>query len=187
LAQIEAEFAGNGIMAVAIRTILSAARDTLARRRSNPFFEIELVDNLAAHHQSVGTLLTQLPPCAVLQRVAGQEHVMQRDLLASFRRINDDGSDPEDSLRVIHAVFDFVGRHTMMREFTATASLQPRQCPFYTCCDLRLRKFDPKICSSSPWRAADWNNWDGQGRCWYGTAVAITRPPHGNQQDQLIF
>ena len=183
LSQIEAEFASNGIMAVAIRTIFSAARDALARRRSNPFYEIELVDNLAARRLSIETLMTQLPSCAVLQRNAGPDHKLQRDLLAAFRPLNGDGSDPEDGLRVIHAVFDFMGRHTTTGALTATESLLPRQCPFYTCCDLRLRESDPAICSRSPWRAADWNDWGGQGRCWYGTAVAITRPPHASWQD----
>lgn len=180
LSRIEAEFAGNGIMAIAIRTILSAARDALARRRSNPFFEIELVDDLAACRLGIDTLMTQLPSCAVLQRNAGPDHELRRDLLAAFRPLNGDGSDPEDGLRVTHAVFDFMGRHTGTGALMATESLPPRQCPFYTCCDLRLRMVEPAICSCSPWRAADWHAWDHQGRCWYGTAVAITRPPYNS-------
>lgn len=180
LSRIEAEFAGKGIMAVAIRTILSAARDALARRRSNPFFEIELVDDLAACRLGIDTLMTQLPSCVVLQRNAGPDHELRRDLLASFRPLNDDCSDPEDGLRVTHAVFDFMGRRTGKGALMATENLPPRQCPFYTCCDLRLRMVEPAICSCSPWRAADWHAWDHQGRCWYGTAVAITRPPHNS-------
>lgn len=177
LSQIEAEFAGNGIMAVAIRTILSAARDAIARRRSNPLFEIELVDDLAARRLSIDTLMTQLPSCAVLQKNAGPADEIQRDLLASFRPRNADGSDPEDGLRVTHAIFDFMGRHIEAGALMATDSLPPRECPFYTCCDLRLRMVDPAICSRSPWHSADWHGWDDQGRCWYGAAVAITRPP----------
>lgn len=187
LARIEAEFAGNGIMAVAIRTILSTARDALARRRSNPFFEIELVDDLAARRLSIDTLMTQLPSCAVLQRSTGQQHDLQRDLLAVFLPLNADGSDPEDGLRVTHAVFDFMGRHATTRALMATESLSLRPCPFYTCCDLQLRKVNPGTCSCSPWHSADWQGWDERGRCWYGTAVAITRPPHTSYQEQQIL
>ena len=177
LSAIETEFAGNGIMAVAIRTILSTARDALVRRRSNPFFEIVLVEDLVTNRLSIDALMRQLPSCAVLQRNAGPADEIQRDLLASFRPRNADGSDPEDGLRVTHAIFDFLGRHTEAGALMTTDSLPPRQCPFYTCCDLRLRMVDPAICSSSPWHSADWHGWDHQGRCWYGAAVAITRPP----------
>lgn len=181
LSRIEAEFAGNGIMAVAIRTILSAARDALARRRSNPFFEIELVDDLAARRLSIELLMTQLPSCAVLQRNTGPNHELQRDLLAAFRPLNGDSSDPEDGLRVTHAVFDFMGRHTGTGALMATESLPQRQCPFYTCCNLPLRTVEPSTCLNSPWRAADWSGWNYQGRCWYGTAVQIARPPQGSE------
>lgn len=180
LSGIEAEFAGNGIMAVAIRTILSAAQNAFARRHSNPLFEIELVDDLATGRLSIDTLMRQLPSCAVLQKNAGPDDEIQRDLLATFRPRNADGSDPEDGLRVIHAIFDFMGRHTGTGALIPTESLSPRQCPFYTCCNLQLRNVDPAICSRSPWRAADWNAWGHQGRCWYGTAVAVTRPPRGS-------
>lgn len=183
LSWVEAEFASNGIMAVAIRTILSAARDTLVKRQLNPFFEIELVDSLAARRLSVAKLMTQLPPCAVLQESFGDVNTLQRDVLAVFRPLNDDGSDPEDGLRVIHAVFDFMGRHATAGALMATKSLRSGQCPFYTCCDLRLRKCDPTICLCEPWRAADWKDWNEQGRCWYGAAVAATRPPQESCQD----
>jgi len=181
LSQIEQEFAGNGIMAVAIRTILSAARDALARRRSNPFFEIELVDDLSARRLSIDQLMTQLPSCAVLQRNVGPDHEPQRDLFASFRPLNADDSDPEDGLRVIHAIFDFMGRHTRKGSLMATASLSQRQCPFYTCCNLRLRTEEQSICLNAPWQAADWSGWNNQGRCWYGAAVQISRPPRGSE------
>jgi hypothetical protein len=181
LSRIEAEFGGNGIMAVAIRTILSAARDALAWRRSNPFFEIELVDDIAARRLSIDKLMTQLPSCVVLQRNAGPDDELQRDLLASFRPLNDDCSDPEDGLRVTHAVFDFMGSHTGKGALMATENLPPRQCPFYTSCNLQLRTVEPSICSNSPWRAADWSGWTKQGLCWYATAVQITRPPQSNE------
>jgi hypothetical protein len=176
LFELETEFSGEGIMAVAMRKVICAARDGLEMRRINPFFEIEVVDKVAAGYFRIDDLMRQIPSCAAIQHNFGNPNQIQRDFLVSFLPENPDNTDPEAGLRVIHAVFDFMGRHCSTEAIFSTSSLSERPCPFYTSCGLNLRKFDSSICLRTPWRAADWPHWDKKGPCWYGAAVKVTRP-----------
>lgn len=174
LSEIKAEFSTQNIMSTGIDAILARAHEALAIRRRLPLFEIALIDALANGDLSFEQWMKEYPSCAVIQQNAGANDVLKRDTLASFLPLNEDDSDPEDGLRVVHAIFDFVGRHSKNGEFIPTAELEAKPCPFFTCCDLDVRKHQSDICRNSPWGSV--GQYDG-GNCWYGAAVAITRPP----------
>ncbi len=177
LSEIELKFQTPNIMSTGIQAILDIARETLAARRKLPLFEIALIDGLAKGDLSFEQWMTAYPPCIVIQQKPGSNDVQKRDMLVSFLPLNSDGSDSEVGLRVIHAIFDFVGRHSRNGELIPTKDLMRKPCPFYTCCDLELRAQKPNICRCSPWESVGQHE---EGNCWYGAAVALTRPPPTN-------
>lgn len=174
---LEMEFNGNGIMAVAIRQIVAAARAAFQMREKDPFFELAMIADVTSG-ASVQHILQRIQSCALKQEEAGAFDQLQRDVLISFQPISAaNGRDPEDGLRTIHAIFDYVSRHLSQHGFVETPAARRSPCPFYTCCNLQLRTDEPNLCRSEPWLSASWPNWGPDGKCWYGTAVSITTPP----------
>lgn len=167
-------------MAKAIRQIVDTARRAFNHRRTDPFFELQIVKDMKPRPQSpLRDAIRHYAPCAVLQRRYGHEDDLQRDLMVSFLPPPDDpGGDPENGLRIVHSTFDFIGQHRRQGGFARTQDLEHSPCPFYTCCNLALRTQEPGICRDSPWKSVDWSKWDeAKGACWYATAIRITRPP----------
>ncbi len=179
--RLDMEFANDGIFATAVRQIVAAARRAFELRRVDPFFELQIIQDARANKGSFEHIIQRFVPCAVLQMLAGHDEDIERDVLMSFLPpANEHGQDPENGLRVLHSVFDFLGRHRNLQSFVSTRDARKVRCPFFTCCNLPLRAKDPAICRDSPWRSIDWPEWDQEKRsCWYGTAVRITRPPDG--------
>ncbi|AUQ68362.1 hypothetical protein [Phaeobacter inhibens] len=177
LDNIEKEFCGDSIMAVGIRTITSRARTALQLRSLEPLFEIAFVDLLSNKEVSIGNIMNKIPACNVLQENSGSIEDLRRDFLVSFSPISGDNWDPEVGLRVIHVIFDFMLGHISENGFLTTNQLPPKRCPFYTTCDLPLRKKYSAICGKTPWKSVEWDGWGQSGKCDYATAIAITRPP----------
>jgi hypothetical protein len=177
---LEEEFANDGVLAKGIRRIVDTARRAFRHRRIDPFFELQIVEGLKLRPESLlRDAIRHYAPCAVLQERDGPDDEIGRDFLLSFLVADEEnGLDPEDGLRIVHSIFDFVGRHGTQYRLARTEDARQGPCPFYTCCNRALRAREPSICSSSPWKAADWPEWDqAKGACWYGTAIRITRPP----------
>jgi hypothetical protein len=176
--KLEREFSGSGILAQAIRQVTRVARHAFARRLAEPFFEFGIIESAKQGTEAFRRTIRETAPCAVLQVRSGPQDQLGRDLMFSFLPEAPDGqSDPEESMRVLHAAFNFVNAHRSDTGFRATAALPSKQCPFYTSCPLALRQAEPHICQNTPWESADWAGWDQRGACWYGTAVRITRLP----------
>jgi len=54
---------------------------------------------------------------------------------------------------------------------TSQVETESHQCPFYTCCDLELRKTNANVCQTKPWRIYEIAaNKDNQ-QCWYGSGL----------------
>lgn len=186
-ASLESEFGGNGLMAVAIRRIVDAARAGFAARRQDPFFELEMIKVLGTREQSINDVLRRIPSCAVLQRNNGPTDKLGRDYLLSFLPAYDTYEhDPENGFRVVHSIFDFIGRHRQPHHLAPTSEARKGCCPFYTCCNLALRQAKPRTCEYTPWEAADWPGWSEGRACWYGTGIRVTRPPAAMLSGSLV-
>ena len=176
--KLEEEFDGDGIMAVAIRGIVEVARRALALRAARPFFELDWIEEIENGNVVLNDILRRMPSCAVLQMNVGSEDEIGRDWLLSFLAVDgDSGKDPEQGLRVVHSIFDYLGRHCDPDGFLPTSMVEKRRCPFYTSCDLALRRVAPSICKSTPWKSADWSGWEKNGACWYAVGIRVTRQP----------
>lgn len=182
-AKLEKQFDGNGIMAVAIRRIVKVARRGLELRAESPFFELDWIDEIANGNASLDDVMKRMPCCAVLQENGGSKDLLQRDTLLSFLTLDTESHrDPEEGLRVVHSIFDYLGRHLDWNGFMSTNMVTDKPCPFYTSCDLSLRRASLGICKKTPWESADWTRWGGDGVCWYGVGVHVTRRPGGLDQ-----
>lgn len=85
---------------------------------------------------SLNDITEHIPSCAVLQENRGSEDQLQRDYLLSFLTLDiDDSRDPEEGFRVVHSIFDYLGRHADSNGFVSTTKAARRACPFYTSCD----------------------------------------------------
>ncbi|TYL92742.1 hypothetical protein FXB40_23940 [Bradyrhizobium rifense] len=179
---LEMEFNGNGIMAIAMRQIVAAARAAFQMRQEDPFFELAMIADIASG-ASVQDILQRIPSCAMKQEESGAFDQLQHDVLISIRPPSTaNGRDPEDGLPTIHAIFHYVSLHLTQQGFVETSAARSSPCRLYTCCNLRLRIDEPNICRSKPWLSASWPNWGPDGKCWYGTAVSITKPPASSSQ-----
>ena len=113
-------------------------------------------------------------------RNEGSDDELQRDFLLSFVTLDADGNrDPEEDLRVVHSVFDYLSRHPDGNGFVPTNRIACKPCPFYTSCGLPLRRASPSTCKNTPWESADWPSWGERGVCWYGVGIRVTRQPAG--------
>lgn len=176
-ATLEKEFSNDGVLARAIRRVIGAARRGFELRRADPIFEFRTIERIRSSSGSLADVIRSIPSCAILQIRYGGEDQIGRDILGSFLpNVDEYGQDPEGGLRTVHSAFDYIGRHRTETDLTNTQHARPGRCPFYTCCNLPLRKQQPNVCQSRPWESADWPEWEG-GACWYGTGVRITRPP----------
>jgi hypothetical protein len=178
-ANLENEFNGSGIFASTIRQIVGTARAALQRRIADPFFELTLTEEMKRTPAVFADAIRGIAPCASLQQRPGGDDDVSRDIFLSFLPPPKPGEiDLEDGMRVMHSMFHFIRCHRSHDGFVETANARSLPCPFYTCCNLKLRQSEPDICKRAPWKSADWSQWESENKaCWYGTGVRCTRPP----------
>jgi hypothetical protein len=177
LQKLEQEFRGKYVFPSAMRNIVDTTRAMFELRNNDPFFELDFVSKVAAKPSAFVEMLREFVPCAVVQEHAGGRDDLQRDFLFSFRPLKEgEALDPENGLRVIHSLFHFTMAHKRDQGFIATKATRSC-CPFYTCCDLKLRQQEPAVCREAPWLSRDWKGWENTS-CWYGAGVQATRPEH---------
>jgi hypothetical protein len=178
-ARLESEFNSNGIFASTIQQVVGTARAALQHRLVDPFFEFTLIEEMKTTLDAFTNAIRRIAPCASLQQRPGGDDDVMRDLLLSFSPPPKAGeTDIEDGMRVMHSMFHFIKCHRPHDGLVETARARSLPCPFYTCCNLKLRQSDPDICKRAPWKSADWSQWDAKkGVCWYGTGVRQTLPP----------
>ena len=190
LVELEEEFGGEGIMAMAIQRIVKAARRALELRAERPFFELDWIKEVGNGNMCLNDIMKRIPSCGVLQVNHGSQDKLKRDFLLSFLAPSTDSVyDPEAGFMVVHSIFDYLNRHVGVNGFVPTNNAAQRPCPFYTTCDLSLRRSAPEICKNTPWTSSDWTSWDERGVCWYGIGVRVTRQPksvgvHGGAQSR---
>jgi hypothetical protein len=167
----EAAFQNAGSIGRSVAFLHDLFRQSLLRRKSNPFLELSAlgpdgnVDRAQLHN-----LLASILPCTVLQQRIGSKHVIGRDILLDF---HNQAPTLSDDLAVLHCAQDFLFAHLGTNSVTPTHAAGPSMCPFYSCCNLEMRREAPTNCKKRPWRAATWTGWSGD-QCWYGVAVRLS-------------
>jgi hypothetical protein len=175
LADLEARFPVDDSLSRAVKQTVANFRMNFAARAQNPFFEWELVHEVAQDPSRMDDVIRRHGACAVIQRRPGDADAIDRDLMFDIV------TGPADPLlgfgwRKMHASFRFLTLHCTESGFAATRDLQlgeRTKCPFYTACSYGVRKAHPEICAREPWKTLDVG--DVNGACWYHAAVAVMR------------
>jgi len=185
LSQIEGVFPVDEPFARAIQATVKTFRNDFAARRKDPFFELDIISELAKDVQRMNDIIRSFGGCCIVQERTGDPNGVARDLMSDFAQGPHDES-LEFGLRKMHASFRFVSLHTTPTGFRSTNEIAVREatkCPFYRVCLYPLREVAPAVCASEPWTSASMQD-DGM-PCWYATAVRDMRPPTGQPASGL--
>lgn len=177
LREIDSTFPVDEPMARAVRNTTQTIRANFELRRASPFFELLLIDRIAASPNSLNEILREHGACAIMQQRLGAEDDVQRDLIYEFVLQPEPDEDLHHGRRILHAAFRFISLHSTDEGISATSqigSLRPTKCPFYTVCDLEMRQGSPEICAKAPWLTA---SSEMPYLCWYGQAIKKIGPP----------
>ena len=163
---------GRGLSEDAIGYFQRMTRRAFLLRRTSPLLDVQSILPVASAGRLM--LLQQaFPPCDLLQERGGDPNAPGRDLLFSFDDTPGDGRGcrPTDYMRAFQAQQHFVFAHLDEKNecFEASDDVEDT-CPFYTACDLALRRQNSTVCEKTPWRS--WER--GKPGCWYAVAVAAT-------------
>lgn len=167
----DAAFQNAGSIGRSVAFLNGLFRQCLLRRKSDPFLELSaLAANGNVDRARLQNLLASILPCTVLQQRKGSKHVIGRDILLDF---HNQAPPLSDALAVLHCAQDFLFAHLGTDRVKPTREAGPSMCPFYSCCNLAMRREAPTNCKRRPWRAATWTGWSSD-PCWYGAAVQLS-------------
>jgi len=174
---IEDIFSVEEPLARAIRKTVTTMRSNFEARKSLPFLELAIIENIIQSDGNLTPILNAFGACGICQQCPGFEDDLHRDRLYEF--ILDDEKDPSLDVgrRLMHAAFDFIRLHSRKGEIVPTLELpktRRNMCPFYTVCGLETRSASPQVCAEEPWLTAHRPQAD---LCWYGKAVRLISPP----------
>lgn len=179
LAEINGVFCADEPMARAVRKTVETLRRNFEARRTDPFFELSLVDRIASNYLDLTAILQEFGACGLLQQRPGYEDDVERDLIYEFVLDSDDNSELNEGRRIMHAAFRFVGLHSgddgSLQATSQIAETRKNMCPFYNVCPLDARKIHPENCAEKPWV---WAAPSTANLCWYAQGVRKASPPN---------
>lgn len=177
LMSIETMFPVDGPLARAVLEVLSYLRANLNHRRSAPFFELRLIEQLRAagvvgFRACMSELMQLHGICSVEQVRHGPDDKVGRDVPLEFSVMSGDAVKTEGR-RVMIASFEFAMGHLQDGgEIRKTLAMRSTKCPFYASCTLPERIEQPMVCKRTPWDSLKWNASSG---CWYRAGAHQTR------------
>ncbi|MGP5371043.1 hypothetical protein ACTXN4_26735 [Pseudomonas helleri] len=173
-------------MAISVWRLTLLMQTYLKRRQIHPFFELELLDDAKAldeevRSQLLGVMIAKSSVCRMYLTRNGDPDQVLRDDIASFKYHKDLFRELEFGYNKLHASFHYTMLHLDGKAFRNEDSLaklksDARICPFYSACPYDLRKNEPSICKSTPWKSLSRTVSVGNS-CWYREGVRATRRP----------
>lgn len=173
LQQTEALFPNSEAMGNSVKHTTANIRQLLERRRQNPFFEIDAIQEFDEVETSFAKLILDFGGPLFIQRRQGDPDQVGVDLMYNFFGNDPDSHAISEGWLWSHAAYRFIGAHINERRLQSTHDAHKIKCPFYTTCVCTFRQSSPEKCASRPWLSV----LDGQGTCDFAHAVHITRPP----------
>lgn len=159
--EIIAVFTGRPQLLAAFQYICGQAETTYAIRTAEPTFEVDLIFS-----GQYAALLDRVPICDFMYRFSDLNS-FNRDLLGTSSMDNA----TSQACKVLVSYSHYQECH---REFS-TPKLESKNlelpCPFFSCCNLRLRQDHSEICGKRPWRIFEISAKSDHGYCWYGNGV----------------
>lgn len=172
LDELKTLFVGRGLIEYAINYISDSYKYLLRKRLESPFFDLYAFTlDKSLLFRELTNITENILPCDTIQEEQGNVDDLCKDFLVSFGNQsiwNNTGFKPTDFLRTLQCQLNFIQAHLRTTGFESSATATDK-CPFYTVCDLPIRKSNNLICKEKPWQT--YNLLKGNS-CWYGTAVA---------------
>lgn len=174
LRRTESLFPSPEAMGDSVKHTMASIRRLLERRRQNPFFEIDAIEEFKDVESSVAKLIHVFGGPIFVQRRPGPPDQIGRDLMYNFFALDPKSHKITNGWLWAHAAYRFIGSHVGEdRKLNATANARPITCPFYTTCVCTFRATNPVLCATKPWLSV----LSGTQTCEFAHAVHITRPP----------
>ncbi len=158
LKEIHNMFPAPGGVERAVKETIAFMEKNLDLRLDNPFFELDLVDQICEagpgnFDQLMNRLMQTHGICSCRQERAGSDDEIERDDLFNFAVAASDDRLTDARLAMLASV-DFLIRHLQDDgSFRATADLQNRKCPFFSSCRESTRRDHATDCATQPWKS----------------------------------
>lgn len=159
-------FKGRKQLYTAFSWIAQQAKNSYMLRAELPTFEIDMVYSKNYHR------LFDLVPICDYMYVFNDKDEYNRDFLGTT--IEDENI--AQSLKALIAYDHYQKAHGLESTLELESSSTVR-CPFYTCCNLKLRVDNSEICGNRPWRIFDLSSSTDNQYCWYGQGVGESQGP----------
>lgn len=172
IAFIESMFAVDEPMARAVKYTTGKMRNNYIHRLSDPFFEIALIDKLAAKGEiALFFAMERFGVGFLIQERGGDEDEPMKDLMYDISLEDKNDPDLSSGRRIAQAAFSYVFQFFKDKpnELTQPTDLK---CPFYTCCNSDFRRNNATVCRKTPWFTQDL---DLSNMCFFGRAVINTK------------
>ncbi|MDD2546137.1 MAG: hypothetical protein PHI55_07620 [Burkholderiaceae bacterium] len=177
LKTVVAMFPSDGPLARAALETIRYLQANLEHRRNDPFFELELIDQLhsagvAGFGARMRELMLKHGICSFEQIRPGSDEQIGRDVQFEFAVVADDPV-KNDGRRIMFSTFEFAMAHLESGgRIRRTLALRPEKCHFYASCTLSERSEHASVCERSPWDSMKWN---AGSACWYREGVHQSR------------
>ncbi len=162
--QLASLLEGRGHLESGMAFVASTFQDLLSRRLTDPWFDLSWCSTGASLDiNELMSFMATVVPCDVIQRRPGVE-AFARDRMFTYMN---NGAASHNGIVALHSQMKFFWAH-----FGTPGVFFPdveAKCPFFTSCELSLRRDDPDVCARRPWERSVLPN-----TCWYGTAVLGT-------------
>lgn len=177
LNQIQSLFPVDEPMGNFIKLTLDRIVRNLNHRKEDPFFELNIIKDIAKNTASMNEIIRNYGGCTIIQKRHDDNEKPQCDIMYDFLLPENTESVLFGS-KMLRACFHFIFLHYRPSgEIVKTEKIdlsQRNKCPFYTVCCSSLRVNHSSICAESPWQSM--NIIDNKD-CYYAAAVKATNPP----------
>lgn len=179
LNQIESLFPVDEPMGDFVKLTIKRLKRNIKARIKKPFFELSIVEHTAKNPNYLNECIRKYGGCALISERHGDDNDVGRDVIYEFM-LNEHKDDYSEGLQIARSSFHFLNTHLDYSTggFVSSASITCSfKCPFFTTCEVELRKNMPDICANEPWLSIGTKQNLG---CVYARAVRATAPPPDN-------
>jgi len=158
---------GRGYLHIAMQVISKIMNGYIERRNQDFLFECKPFKEGVMNKSEFAKLLSSNTPCTVVQENIGDDSEIQRDHMHEFEMFDSNTIDPENALKIYHAIQHFMIKHMEETGFKRSEDSKGR-CPFFTVCGVSDRKKYSELCNEKPWQLYQLQS----EYCWYSLGVS---------------
>ena len=168
MGSIVSTYNNRAVLSVAMKHLTDEYLKIYKKRIDNPIFEI---DNIISGN--IQELFDTVNICDHKVIFKSEENIREdeinykKDFLLSAEK----DIDLAQKIATLQSFYHYYDSHLIQSTDDIEKDGEAYSCPFYTVCDLELRKANNEICSKRPWRIYELAGGHSGYHCWYGSAV----------------